>query len=239
MRFSRDLAGNLTMVPDTGDADGMQVYFVRANATMGDKYSFGNSQFDYGVTGWETKESTTFDYKKIKHAPLHSVPSGSFAKDSKDKLFYVNRDRSFYPIQEKHKEELNFSEDKVYNLSPDEEINVLPGAIDHSKFPVIERYNREASMSDFNYWGALKEEMGVTVKKKVPEFLGRVETGIRKGVKEAPGKLWKSTKEAWKKGGEREKPQVKETPSWGLEEVKPVDLIEKGKEFLKTFTPKY
>ncbi|GAH10905.1 unnamed protein product, partial [marine sediment metagenome] len=76
MRFSRDVAGNLAMTPDAGEANGMQVYFVRANAAMGDKYSFGNSSFVYGVSGWETKDAATFDYGKIKHAPLHSVPSG-------------------------------------------------------------------------------------------------------------------------------------------------------------------
>lgn len=247
MIYSRDLAGNLAMIPSDGDANGMQVYFVRANATMGDRYNFGNSEFNYGVTGWETKDAATFDYRKIKHAPLHSLPSGSFVRDSKDKLFYVNRDKSFYPVQEKFKEELGFAEDKVYNLSPDEELNVLPGAIDHTTFPVIERYNREASMNDFNFWQTFKEELGPSARKIAQA--GDVALGKIPGIVESGAKsFWNITKEAWGKGVEELKgnvrtlgqpKQIEEKPSWGLEEAKPVDLIQEGKKFLETFIPKF
>ncbi len=223
---------------------GMQVYFIRANATMGDKYSFGNSSFVYGINGWETGDSATFDYKKIKHVPLHSIPSGSFVRDSKEKLYYVNRDRSFYPVQEKYKEELGFSEDKVYNLSPDEEINFLPGAIDRTTFPVFERYNREVSMSDFNYSQAFKEELGPAARK----VAGAADIGLAKAgefIKAAPKSLWEFTKESWAKAkeenrkkdeqmkSEREKAQLKETPSWGLGEVGKLPILEESKKFIK------
>ena len=240
LRYSRDVAGNLAMVSDTGEPAGMQVYFIRANATMGDKYSFGNSNFVYGITGWETKDSAVFDYKKIKHAPLHSVPSGSFVKDSKEKLYYVNRDRSFHPVGERHKEELGFAEDKVYHLSPDEEINLLPGAIDHSTFPVMERYNREASMSDFSYWSAFGKELGKEIKKpsflyKYPYELPKIGEKIGEEVRKGARSLWDITKEAWGKGVEqlRKPKEIKETPSWGLEEVGKLPTLEESKKFIK------
>jgi len=242
MRFSRDVAGNLVITPDVGEASGMQVYFVRANAQMGDKYQFANSEFKYGVIGWETKDSAAFDYKKIKHAPLHSLPSGSFIKTSNDKLYYVNRDRSFFPVQEQHKEELGFSEDKVYNLSPDEEMNILPGAIDHSTFPIIERYNREASKSDFNYWQAFEKELGPAEVKVAKETLGKI-PGAAKS-------FWKITKEAWQQGMEQAKQNIlnlrtlpgrlkepsqpkQEGAKWGSEELKELPTVKTAQEFVK------
>lgn len=251
LRYSRDLAGNLAIVPDTGEANGMQVYFVRANVTQGDKYTFGNQQFTLGVNSrWEAENPAAFDYKRVKHAPLHSIPSGSFVKDSKDKLFYVNRDRSFYPVRDIHKEELGFTEDKVYNLSPDEEINLLPGAIDRTVFPVMERYNREVSMSDFDYWRTFREELGPSARK----LAGAADIGLQKTgelIKAAPARFWEFTKKSWQEARERdrkryeemklerEKPQLKEAPSWGLEAAKPTKVFEVAKEFIKSFLPKF
>ena len=237
LRYSRDLAGNLAVTPDTGGSTGMQIYFVRANASMGDKYSFGNSNFDYGVVGWETKDITTFDYGNIKHAPLHSLPSGSFAKDSKDRLYYVNRDRSLFPVRnDAQKKELGFAEDKVYNLSPDEEINTLPGVIDHTKYPIMERYNREVSMSDFNYWQSTIEELEPSARK----IAGAVDIGLIKAkelIKEAPGKLWESVKKSWREAPTKEPKPVEKKPQWGLEETEQTGFFEEAGRFIKRITP--
>jgi len=227
LRYSRDVAGNLVVAPDTGKPDGMQIYFVRANAAMGDKYNFGNSSFVYGVTGWETKDAAAFDYGKIKHAPLHSLPSGSFVRDSKDKLYYVNRDRSFYPVRDIYKEELNFSEDKVYNLSPDEEINILPGAIDHTTFPVFERYSREEIQGDVNFWQSMKEGWTPATKKV---FGALEETFVQPAVK--------SFAESFKRLGKSFGLQP-EKPSWEPKEVKPIKLIEESKSFITKSYPKF
>lgn len=250
LRYSRDSAGNLSMVADTGEPTGMQVYFIRANAVQGDRYSFGNQQFTLGINNkWEAENATAFDYRKVKHAPLHSLPSGSFVRDSKDKLFYVNRDRSFFPVRDVHKEELGFSEDKVYNLSPDEELNILPGAIDHTTFPVIERYNRESSMSDFNYWDAFKESLGAPAgarKVPVPEGMFRGVKTVAAKVGEVAGGYAASLREdfrTWGRGLKDIGRKIKETPlprptSWGLEDTKPLKTIEESKKFIEA-TPKY
>lgn len=228
----------LTTVPDA--QGGMQIYFVRANAVQGEKYKFANSEFTYGVTGWEAKDIVTFNHKNIKHAPLHSMPSGSFVKDSKDKLYYVNRDRSLSPVRnDAHKEELGFMEDKVYHLSPDEEINVLPGVIDHTTYPIMERYNREAAMSDFNYWQTFKEELGVTMEKRIPAGLERFEKEVKAGVRAAPKKLWEIAKEAWRRPRPaRPAPEVvEERPRWGLEGLGELPGIKEAREFIKKIIP--
>ncbi|MBZ9572996.1 hypothetical protein KJA17_02360 [Patescibacteria group bacterium] len=234
LRYSRDLAGNLAVVPDTG-ANGMQVYFVRANAIQGETYRFGNSDFTYGVVGWETKDTATFNYQNIKHAPLHSLPSGSFVKDSKDRLYYVNRDRSLFPVRnDAHKEELGFAEDKIYHLSPDEEINTLPGVIDHTKYPIMERYNREASMSDFNYWDTLKQEFYKELRE--PTFFEAMPEAARRA-KRGARSLWEYVKKTWREAPGREPKPVEEKPRWGLEETKRTGFFEEAGKFIKKITP--
>lgn len=239
LRYSRDLAGNLAVVPDDG-VNGMQVYFVRANAVQGENYKFANSDFTYGVTGWETGDAATFNYQNVKHAPFHSMPSGSFVKDSKDRLYYVNRDRSLWPVRnDAQKEELGFAEDKVYNLSPDEEINTLPGVLDHTKYPVIERYNREAAMSDFNYFQETVGGLGPAARK----IVGAADIGLIKAgeaVKAVPGKFkeaWEFTKEAWRTRPEREKARrervIPEKPKWGLEGTEQTGLFEEAGKLIK------
>ena len=144
-----------------------------------------------------------------------------------------------YPVRnDAQKEELGFSEDKLYHLSPDEELNTLPGVIDHTKYPVIERYNREASMSDFNFWSTWKDEFIKEFKKPtffeaLPETARKVEKGARS--------LWESVSKSFRERevATRKTKPIEEKPQWGLEESKRVSLIEKGKEFIETFKFKY
>jgi len=234
LKFARDKAGNLAIVPI--DQTGMQIYFIRANAMSGDKYFFGNNEFDYtNGLGWETKKPELFDYRRIKHAPLHSIPTGNFVKDSKDRLFYVNQDRSFSPVKNpRFKDELEYQEDKVYHLSPIEELNVLPGAIEHKlPLPILERWNREAETAKFDYWKAFKEEWPKAVE-KVLGFPERILPTLPSRIREFHRGTMRKIEE------ERTRPKpLPEEPKWEAPEIEPLPLIGKAKEFIKKITPKY
>jgi len=235
LKFSRGTAGNLLTVSD--ENDGLQIYLIRANAIAGDKYIFGNSEFEYeGMGGrWVVSKPELFDFKRIKHSPLHALPSGNFVKDSKGRLFYVNQDRTFSPIKnEKWKEELGFQEDKVYHLSPSEEINTLPGATINIPLPIMERYNREAETSKFDMWQAFKEEWGKTWLERIPAGIERFEKEIKTGLPSVRA----FHREALRKAEERRKKEIKkEEPKWGLSELETPSLLEAGKKFIKKLTP--
>lgn len=230
--------------PITSAEQGMTMCFDGIIPSSGEKVNFAGIEFDYlGEMGFTTSNPESFDYQRIKHSTVGDAKAGMFVEDSHNKLFYVNKDLTYSPIKrEEWKEELGFSEDKVYKLSPREELNTLPGAISSLPMPILERYNREAEMSDFNYWEAFKEELEPTVRKRVPEFLGKIEAGIGRKLRETPSRFLDITREGLKKGVEDiGKPRgAKPEPSgWELEEVGKSPTFEKAKEFIKKITPKY
>jgi len=217
--------GKLIVVPS--NQKGLPIYFIKANASTGDRYNFAGSEFNFtsGI-GFETKNPERFDYQKIRHATIGDVEPGKFVKNSKGQLFYVNRDMTYSPIKRDiYKDELNFKEENVYHLSPLEELNTLPGAIEHKlPLPILEKWNREAETAKFNYWQAFKEELPGATKKvlgfpeslpsKIREFHKEVMRGIEKGrakLKPIPGE-----------------------PKWEAPEIPtPTKLLEKGRAFLK------
>jgi len=260
--FTRDAAGRLITTENIDGLNGLQVFFVKAGASRDDRISFANSQFEYGLNGiWETENPSAFNSINIKHAPLHSIPSGSFVKDSKDKLYYINRDRSFYPVRnEAQRKELGFKEGEFYKLSPDEEINTLRGAIDHSTYPVFEKYAREAAeVSSFDQFAAFKEGLKKEIAepslfKELPEHIGRAERAIGEVVKREVPKaakgFWELTKESFEKGVQtlRERLRgLKTIPTreiqprpetkWGLEGLKELPAIKSAKKTIKELTP--
>ena len=239
MKFSRDEAGNINTVSDSNNTIGLSIFLTRANVSAGDKYSFGNSQLTYqGERGWTSDGA--FDLMTLKHAPVHSVPSGGFVRDSNNKLFFVNRDKSFFPVREGNKAELGFSEDKVYNLSPSEEMNFLPGAIDHTTFPVMERYQQEAAdaTGGFSQWKAFKESIGEELKKptQIPKMWGGIGQAIGKGLKG----FIDTTKESWVKGVSQVGQQKKVTPvapDYSLKETKPTTIIKESQKIWEKIKP--
>ena len=197
MAFNFDDKGGLRT--SASDAGGIPIYFVRSNPGYNEKYNFGNSQFTYDNDQWESDNVEGFDFTTIKHAPLHSIPPGNFVKSSDNKLYFVNRDKTFSPVKDQWKQELGYSEEKVYNLSPNDEINTLRGAVDILMSPVMERYRSEAqdySQSGAGGFGDFTSAMATGgLAKKIPEFAGGIEAGIRKGI----GGFIDVTKQAFKK----------------------------------------
>jgi len=255
--FTRDAAGRLITTENIDGLNGLQVFFIKAGVSKDDRISFANSQFEYSSNEiWETENPSAFNIINIKHAPLHSISPGSFVKDSKGKLYYINRDRSFYPVRnEAQRKELGFKEGEFYKLSPDEEINTLRGAIDHSTYPVFEKYAREAAeVSSFDQWSAFKEGLST---KTIIESAGKVDIAIskmgeaikREAPKAAKG-FWELTKESFGKGvqtlrerlrglktiptrGTQPRPETK----WGLEGLKELPAIKSAKKTIKELTP--
>ena len=239
MKFSRDEAGNINTVSDSDNTIGLSIFLTRANVSAGDKYAFGNSQLTYqGERGWTSDGA--FDLMTLKHAPVHSVPSGGFVRDSKDRLFYVNKDKSFFPIGERNKAELNFSEDKVHNLSPNEEMNFLPGAIDHTTFPIAERYQQGVAdgIGGFSQWKAFKDSIGEEIRR--PTQIPRVLSGIGQTIGKGLSAFVETTKESWAKGiSQIGKPReiAPSAPDYSLKEAKPTTIIKESQKIWDKMKP--
>ena len=234
LKFSVDEAGKLVTV--SGDQLGMPIYFIRANASTGDKYSFAGLEFDYTEgLGFETKKPKLFDWQNIKHTTIGEVPPGKFVRDSKKNLYYVNQDWTYSPVKnESFKEELGFQEDKVYNLNPVEELNVLPGAIEYRfPLPIRERYDRETEMAgQFSYKKALGKEYKKPLYRPLTYAVPEAFKLVKPIVKPIGRRIAEFAKESWKKT-EREKREIPEKPSWNLEEVGKLPSFEEARGWLK------
>ncbi|MCD5384844.1 MAG: hypothetical protein LRZ94_00830 [Candidatus Pacebacteria bacterium] len=158
-----------TIVPDaegnpvlgTGDdlVEGLSTYFIRANAMFGDKYNFAGVDFEYDGERF-TGDVDNFSYQNIRHASIHEINPGTFVENDRGEFYYVNQDMTFTSIKsDKWKNELGFQEDKVYQLSPDEQLNTLAGAVTPFKEFIRERFSRENETEQFNFWNAFGREL--------------------------------------------------------------------------------
>lgn len=242
LKFSLDENGELI----TSTEQGMAICFD-GDYESGRKFYFNGVEFDFLQNmGFTATNPENFNHQTIKHSTVGDIEPGMFPLDSRNQLYFVNKDRTMSPIKrEEWKEELGFSEDKVYKLSPKEELNTRAGVVSELPFPISERYNKQSEMSDFDSFGEFTEQMYKEFKKpsflyKYPYELPRIGERIGEEIKKGAKSFWDITKEGLRRGVEKmkEPKELKETPSWGLEEVGKLPTLKGAKEYIKKLEEK-
>lgn len=220
--------------------NGMSVAFLKSGTSDNDTIHFSNSSFNYYKGKWEIEDVNNFDYRTIKHAAFHDMRTGDFARANNGKLYYVNKDKSLSRVQDKYKEELNFSEDRVHNLNPEDEINILPGVLDSSLNPIQQRLKGEfeagkegvpGAMDIGDVWKGLEPASDV-VAKGMDESLSKFVSSLPQRT-EAFGKSFVGDlKEAFGRVGKAEG-RDKVFPKWEEPTTEPVNILEQSKKWIQ------
>ena len=172
MRFSSGKDGGM-QTTSSMEGDGMKMALQRSNLSNGDVVKFGGTDFTFNGYGFVAdNEGRDFYADSIRYAPVGNIKAGSFVRDSENKVYYVNTDKTYSPINsQKFRDELGYNEADVFDLTPSQQVNVMRGNISPLPEEVMPKYtfNDEATIPGLSYFDR-KEDTPI---KKIGGFLAK------------------------------------------------------------------